>query len=61
VGTTVLQNGSAHVWQCMSFWQLCLHWSWHCQSRKFWHMCIRCNISSECSKTWIVSCHCAGV
>ena len=55
----VLQNSSACAWQCMNFWQLCLHWSWHCQRRKFRNTCFRRNINLKCSKTWIVSCHSA--
>jgi len=33
------------TWQCMSFWQLCLHGSWHCQYRKFRNKCVWCNIN----------------
>ena len=32
----ILHNSSACGWQCMSFWQICLHCSWHCQRRKHW-------------------------
>jgi len=38
----ILQNSSACAWRCTSFWQLCLHWGWHCQ-RKFRNMCGRRN------------------
>jgi len=51
----IVQNSSAFAQQCTSFWQLCLHWSWHCQRRKFWNTCVWCNINLEYSKTCI---HC---
>jgi len=41
----ILQNSSVCAWPCTSFWQLCLYWSWHCQSRKSWNMCVRRNIN----------------
>jgi len=37
---TVLQKSAACAWQCMSFWQLCLHSSWHCQRWKFRNTCV---------------------
>jgi len=53
-GNTTIQVYMCVAWQCTSFWQLCLHWSWHSQSRKFRNTYVQCNINLECSNTFIV-------